>query len=372
MLKLWNSHTGEPKAVIRLRAQVSFLSFSPDGKKLLSGDAREDRVQIHEVPSGRLLTQTPAREGEVLYGEFSPDGERFVTASVDGSARVWSARTGGQLIDPMRHKGTVNWACFSQDGRWIATASEDFTAQVWDAKTGRPAGSPMRHRDIVQTVAFSADGETVLTASLDGTARLWDSHTGRPVAEPFQHQGKLWMASFSPDGRRILTAADPGEARLWDVPPMFTAPGSPDSAKAGLLLVDLADYVTGKRLTSQGALENASSSRLSETQKRLQTLPPDSDFTRWVVWFLADRSTRTISPYSQIDLPHYLSARAQAKNYLARREAVMLCPTNSLALRQLGEALLESTGSNSPVIRAEANLLIRRAESSGSGDENSQ
>jgi hypothetical protein len=159
---------------------------------------------------------------------------------------------------------------------------------------------------------------------------------------------------------------------VWDVPPIPAPAGGPGNANAGLLLAELADYVTGKRVTVQGALENAFQSGLSKARERLHTLPPESAFARWIEWFLADRSTRTVSPYSEVDLPHYLSVRAQAKNYLARREAVMLCPTNALALRRLGEALLESAGRTALVVKAEASLLIRRAESIGRANAQAQ
>jgi len=54
-----------------------------------------------------------------------------VTASGDGSARVWEARSGLQLAELREHTGDVNSAAFSPDGKFIVTASVDHTARIW-------------------------------------------------------------------------------------------------------------------------------------------------------------------------------------------------------------------------------------------------
>jgi hypothetical protein len=68
----------------------------------------------------------------VLAANFSPDGTRIVTASDDHTARIWDARTGAPIGQPLQHKDTVWAANFSPDGTRIVTASGDHTARIWD------------------------------------------------------------------------------------------------------------------------------------------------------------------------------------------------------------------------------------------------
>src|SRR5207247_1868381 len=55
------------------------------------------------------------------------------------------------------------------------TASKDKTARVWDAKTGKPITEPLRHEDQVVSARFAPGGLRVVTASSDKTARVWDA-----------------------------------------------------------------------------------------------------------------------------------------------------------------------------------------------------
>ena len=65
-------------------------------------------------------------------------------------------------------------------GERVVTASSDGTARVWDASSN-PSGNYScsllavlnGHTNLVLSAAFSPDGERVVTASADNTARVW-------------------------------------------------------------------------------------------------------------------------------------------------------------------------------------------------------
>jgi WD40 repeat protein len=85
----------------------------------------------------------------------------------------------------MRHDGVVYAAQFSPDGQRIVTASEDSTARVWDAETGKEIGEPIRHEGQVYAAHFSPDGQRVVTASIDKTARVSELGLSRLTAAHF-------------------------------------------------------------------------------------------------------------------------------------------------------------------------------------------
>jgi WD40 repeat protein len=94
---------------------------------------------------------------------------------------------------------------FSPDGTRILTASGDGTAKLWDATSGKLTTS-FDHQDEVNHATFSPDGTRILTASADNSAKLWDAASGKLIAS-FDHGDEVNDAVFSPDGARILTAS---------------------------------------------------------------------------------------------------------------------------------------------------------------------
>jgi WD40 repeat protein len=224
-----------------------------------------------------------------------------VTASADRTARVWDAQTGQPLTGPLKHADYVLYAQFSPDGKRVVTASRDGTARVWDAQTGQPLTEPLKHETPVEFAQFSPDGRCIVTASDDSTARQWDARTGQPLTELFKPGAKAFTARFSPDGKRVVTASADHTARLWDV---GLAPSRcPD------WLLQLAEALSGKHLNRQGLLEPTSLDRaetIAQMRQYLQNQPYNGDGVRWGRWLLANRSTRTISPFSSITALQYI------------------------------------------------------------------
>jgi WD40 repeat protein len=197
------------------RDAVKTASFSPDGTRVVTASA-DGTARVWDAGSGKPLSPPLSHDGAVLSVAFSPDGTGIVTASADGTARVWDAASGEPRSPPLEHHRAVLSAVFNADGTAVVTASADGTAQIWNAASGQPLSPPLQHRDTVVSAAFSFDGLRVVTASWDQTAQVWDAVSGKPVSPPLLHRSTVMSAVFSPDGTRVATASLDGTARIWD------------------------------------------------------------------------------------------------------------------------------------------------------------
>jgi WD40 repeat protein len=83
----------------------------------------------------RVISETL---GTVFALSFSPDGRRLLTANGDSEiGAVWDVQTGRQILNLEGHVGWVHSADYSPDGRFLVTGAEDKTVRVWDASDGK-------------------------------------------------------------------------------------------------------------------------------------------------------------------------------------------------------------------------------------------
>src|SRR5213078_4649200 len=166
--------------------------------------------------TARSVVAAVRHGGPVAAVELSRDGTRMVTASADGTARVWHTATGAPITPPLGHVRKFSAATIRGDGTRVVTL-DDSAAWLWEVSANPPPPIALPHADRVNAAAFSADGTRVATASSDHTARVWDARSGQPVSPPLAHDAPVLTAVLDPAGTRVVTTASEGmTAGIWD------------------------------------------------------------------------------------------------------------------------------------------------------------
>jgi WD40 repeat protein len=157
---------------------------------------------------------------------YSPDGRRLATGDTLGRVRVWILdQTGpsGPPIDVRLANDRVLALAFSRDGRRLAAGGDNHWIRVWDFGSLPPrelklSTSGDTHRDIVTGLAFAADGRLVSVAR-NGSAIVWkpDPGGGSFAASPTIEIPEGTAATVSPDGRRIALGNNQGGLGVWDL-----------------------------------------------------------------------------------------------------------------------------------------------------------
>jgi DNA-binding beta-propeller fold protein YncE len=199
--------------------QVNSIAFSPDGKRIVS--ASHDRtIRIWDARTGKQIGDPlVGHTREVNSAVFSLDGKHIVSASWDKTIRIWDAQTGRQIGNPLEgHTFVVKYASFSSDSKFVVSASYDDTIRIWDAQTGKQTGNPLKgHESGVSSASFSPDGKFIVSGSLDNTVRIWNAQTGKQIGSPLEgHTDHVNSVAFSPDGKHIVSASDDKTVRIWD------------------------------------------------------------------------------------------------------------------------------------------------------------
>jgi eukaryotic-like serine/threonine-protein kinase len=352
LLRTWATATGQPLLSEPIRhgsITIWHVEYSPDGR-LIASASSDFTARLWDARSGEARSPALAHRRGVRYVAFNPDGTRVVTASRDQTAAIWSVQTGQRLLQ-LEHDGQLRCAQFSPNGRWVVTASLDNTARVWDAVTGRAVTAPLRHQAEVPYAEFSPDSRWVATASVDGTARVWDVQSGKPVTEPLPHFHEVNLVRFTPDGRRLITQTD--STWIWDLPFLTMPP--PD------WLPDLAEGVAGIRVDTSGRLDSVPFDTVLALRRGLESSPSAETWTNWARWFLADRSTRALSPFRGKSAGAMTHRQSQGDSLEGCQEAVRRNPTNGLAWAQLALKTENPSASGNLASTARALHYSRRA-----------
>lgn len=215
-LRLWSKGEGaadfdETPRILPHQAEVKTAAFSPDGRWIASGGG-DAKLRIWSV-DGKDERAFDIHEDGVEVVAWTPDGGQVISGGMDGELRSTSPSGRSRLL--ARHRERVSALGLSSDGRWVASGSWDRTIVLYD----RRAGTTQRllgHRGVVSGLAFSPHGQTLASVSWDRTFRIWPVEDG-PRRTLNAHAIGVKAVDFSPDGRLLASGGHDDQIRIWDV-----------------------------------------------------------------------------------------------------------------------------------------------------------
>jgi WD40 repeat protein len=176
---------------------------------------------------------------------FSPDGKLIVTASADGTARVWETASRNAVATLKKHEGAVLNARFSFDGKLLVTAGADGAIVAWDTATWRQTGATMVMPGEVWSAVIGPDNEFVLAASLlSRGVRIFEIATGRPFTDGIEMPTDAVSVDINPSGEVVAIASVDGAVRTYGSP--FVQEDVPR------WMPDFAEQIIGMRVVRAG------------------------------------------------------------------------------------------------------------------------
>merc|ERR1712196_217021 len=118
---IWDAESGQELLILEGYSEyVSSVSFSPDGRRIVSGgcdvfsigSGGEKTIRIWDAESGQELLKLEGHSGYVSSVSFSPDGRRIVSGG-DKTIRIWDAESGQELLKLEDHSDSESSVSFS-------------------------------------------------------------------------------------------------------------------------------------------------------------------------------------------------------------------------------------------------------------------
>jgi WD40 repeat protein len=162
--------------------------LSPDGRILAFSDS--SKVELWQVNSNDapLALANSDMRAPVSVIAFSPDGKLLAVGDEIGTVRIWDAVKRQELTTFMGHKDSVTTLAFSPDSRALASGggARDGAVKLYGMTTMRelltlthePSPTSETHagqgsEDAILQLFFSSDGRALITQSNNFILRIW-------------------------------------------------------------------------------------------------------------------------------------------------------------------------------------------------------
>ncbi|GAB1521558.1 hypothetical protein RhiTH_004655 [Rhizoctonia solani] len=192
-------------------------TFSPDGSRIAV--ATGDQILVFDTSTSRHLLLLKGHESLVKSIQFSNDGARIVSGSLDKTIRVWSAQSGQTALEPLEgHTDGINSISLSADSSCIASGLAPDVI-IWDQNGKLLRRIRVRMGGLGYTPIDISPDSTRIASGSSHRIHIWDVETGQLVLDwsfDIHNLHDCQDVSFSPNGSWLTSGFQSGNICIWD------------------------------------------------------------------------------------------------------------------------------------------------------------
>jgi WD40 repeat protein len=208
-----------PQALLTLKGHtlsVYSVSITPDGQRGISGSF-DGTCILWDLNTGEVLLTLKGHSSSINSVSITPDARLAISGSHDKTCILWDLSTGDVIHTLIGHTRYVNAVCITTDGKRAISGSSDSTCILWDLTNGSALKILKGHANGVNALSITPDGKLAISGSIDKTCILWDLVTGEPLHILHGHTNWVSAVSITPDGLKAISASYDKLCILWDL-----------------------------------------------------------------------------------------------------------------------------------------------------------
>lgn len=213
LVKIWDPSLRGSELRGTLKGHTGTVrAISSDRGKIVSG-SDDHSVIVWDKQTYRLLEELKGHDAQVSCVRML-SGERVLTASHDGSVKMWDVRTDTCVATVGRCSSAVLCMEYDDSSGILAAAGRDAVANIWDIRAGKQMHKLLGHTKWIRSIRMVDD--TVITGSDDWTARIWSVSRGTCDTVLACHGGPVQCVEYSLSDKGIITGSTDGLIRFWE------------------------------------------------------------------------------------------------------------------------------------------------------------
>ncbi|APR85051.1 High-affnity carbon uptake protein Hat/HatR [Minicystis rosea] len=220
-VRVLNGHTDYITACLVTR-DGRVVSASRDGSVRVWSSTSETCLQTMAPTGGAaVLGRGLAEEGWVTALALMPDGDHVLSAAGDGSLSRWNLASGRCIQRFGARKGEeagrVDSCAILHGGRLVLCGMADGALAIWDLETEQRVLERPAHQGAVSACAPASGGLRIFSGSADRLVKLWEIGGSDSMVMQEGHVAPITACAMTPDGRVAVSASEDYTLEVWDV-----------------------------------------------------------------------------------------------------------------------------------------------------------
>jgi len=185
-VQVWNRDGSLERTLEGSMQPVTAVRFTRDGTRIVAG-AADNTVRVWNVADGAPLGQLNLPQPVTALALVANDAQVAVAAS-DNAIRIFALPTSPEPVTPElvatwegHTQPVVALEAFGAEGNQVLSASADGTARLWQLGGGQQR--QLDHGAAIAAIAVRPDGARFATAGTNGVLKLWNAADGALIAE---------------------------------------------------------------------------------------------------------------------------------------------------------------------------------------------
>ncbi|MFN4946362.1 MAG: caspase family protein [Chryseotalea sp.] len=213
----WNTATGDTtRTIASYREPIFTVQINQQADKVLS-TSWDGSMKIHQVKDGKLLHYFNLNNYSAYCAGFHPNDLYVFTGRMDHSVQMWEIDTKKIVRDFIGHTDIISSLQSNNDGSILLTASWDGTARLWNVSAGLALLKLKHDYGAIHTAIFHPDYKKIYTAGTDRIIREWDAQNGKLLRTFIGHQAEVTSLLIQPNSQMLISHAVDGVTKFWDL-----------------------------------------------------------------------------------------------------------------------------------------------------------